>query len=170
MRSHPFRHASLGTVDAQGLPQVRRVVLREATRFPASLGFYTDVRSPKVAELRARPAASLLFWDAGRRWQVRASTSVVLHHHDDVTQRVALKAPPSALEFLTVSEAPGSAQLAPAPLRSDVLSPELAWERLVVARAAVTSLDVLQLHDDGPLRALYTWLPGGEVHGTWTVP
>ena len=38
------------------LPQARTVVLRHADAGQAVLQFYTDSRSPKVAELEARPS------------------------------------------------------------------------------------------------------------------
>ncbi len=60
---------SLATVDAAGAPQVRMVLLKHADS--RGFVFYTNLGSPKVAELRAQPAVSLCcFWPSTRR-QVR---------------------------------------------------------------------------------------------------
>jgi pyridoxamine 5'-phosphate oxidase len=60
---------SLATVDADGLPDVRMVLLKDAG--PAGFAFYSNVGSAKGRELAANPKAALLFhWKSLRR-QVR---------------------------------------------------------------------------------------------------
>jgi len=60
---------SLATVDAAGMPNVRMVLLKEAT--PAGFVFYTNTLSAKGEELAAQPKAALCFhWKSLRR-QVR---------------------------------------------------------------------------------------------------
>ncbi len=60
---------ALGTVDAQGHPQVRMVLLREVR--PTGFVFFTNYESAKGTELRAHPHAALSFhWDRLER-QVR---------------------------------------------------------------------------------------------------
>lgn len=61
---------ALATVDAEGLPNVRMVLLKGADE--AGFVFYTNVESAKGRELTANPKAALLFhWKSLRR-QVRA--------------------------------------------------------------------------------------------------
>lgn len=71
-KHHEWRTPVLATVDAQGRPQARTVVLRQADRDGATLTCFTDARSPKCAELRERPQATLLFWSPRLGWQLRA--------------------------------------------------------------------------------------------------
>ena len=71
-KHHEWRTPVLATVDTQGRPQARTVVLRQTDRDHATLTFFTDARSPKCAELRAQPQATLLFWSARLGWQLRA--------------------------------------------------------------------------------------------------
>jgi len=60
---------ALATVDASGMPDVRMVLLKEAT--PAGLVFYTNTESAKGQQLTAAPKAALCFhWKSLRR-QVR---------------------------------------------------------------------------------------------------
>ena len=60
---------SVATVDAQGLPDVRMVLLKGFDQHGAV--FYTNMESPKGQELAANPKAALLFhWKSLRR-QIR---------------------------------------------------------------------------------------------------
>ena len=65
---------SLATVDAQGRPNVRMVLLKEATR--AGFVFYTNTESAKGSELAGSPYAALCLHWKTRRKQVRARGSV----------------------------------------------------------------------------------------------
>ena len=75
-RTEPFRTPTLATVDANGQPQQRVMVLRDvdrgANRLPR-LRFHSDVRAPKCAQLSTRPACSVLFYDKVEKVQVRAN-------------------------------------------------------------------------------------------------
>jgi pyridoxamine 5'-phosphate oxidase len=65
---------ALATVDADGLPDVRMVLLKGADE--AGFVFYTNVESAKGVELAANPKAALVFhWKSLRR-QVRARGTV----------------------------------------------------------------------------------------------
>jgi len=60
---------ALATVDASGMPDVRMVLLKEAT--PSGFVFYTNTESAKGRQLAATPKAALCFhWKSLRR-QVR---------------------------------------------------------------------------------------------------
>lgn len=60
---------ALATSDAEGAPNVRMVLLKQADE--AGFVFYTNLESPKAAELRARPVAALCFYWAELKRQVR---------------------------------------------------------------------------------------------------
>lgn len=78
-RHHEWRTPVLATVDQQGVPQARTVVLRSADAGSGQLVFFTDSRSPKVAELQANPAAALVFWSRRLQWQVRVGVRAAVH-------------------------------------------------------------------------------------------
>ena len=66
---------SLATIDAQGRPNVRMVLLKEAG--PAGFVFYTNMESAKGCEIRSHAYAALcLHWKTQRK-QVRVRGSVV---------------------------------------------------------------------------------------------
>lgn len=65
---------ALATADARGVPNVRMVLLKQADA--RGFVFYTNLESPKAAELKANPAASLcFFWPMTKR-QVRVDGRV----------------------------------------------------------------------------------------------
>jgi pyridoxamine 5'-phosphate oxidase len=65
---------ALATVDAEGLPDVRMVLLKEID--PRGFVFYTNLESEKGLQLAAQPKAALLFhWKSLRR-QVRVRGAV----------------------------------------------------------------------------------------------
>lgn len=81
----PFRQPVLTTVDAGGAPHSRMLVLREIDA-QQHLIFFTDARTPKVAQLRQNPAAALLFWDPRKR--VQLSMQVEVHLVEDEARLV----------------------------------------------------------------------------------
>ena len=87
----PFRVMSLATVDREGQPQARHVVLRGVDRTVENLEFHTDIGSSKCAELQANPQAQLLFWDPDRAIQLRLHARIALRqdaHRDAQWQNV----------------------------------------------------------------------------------
>lgn len=65
---------ALATADAEGFPNVRMVLLKEATA--AGFVFFTDYRSVKGAELDANARAALCFWWGPLERQVRLRGSI----------------------------------------------------------------------------------------------
>jgi pyridoxamine 5'-phosphate oxidase len=69
----PFTIWQLATLGLDGTPQLRSIVLREADATAGSLCFHTDLRSPKLAEIRADGRVSMLAVDLERHLQLRAT-------------------------------------------------------------------------------------------------
>ena len=164
-RHHEWRLPVLASVDGQGLPQARTVVLRQADAAAGELAWNTDRRSPKAAQLRARPDAVLVFWSRRLSWQLRATLRVeVLDTGPRVEaawQRVA--AGRTAHDYLA-ADPPGTVLASgnPAPLADPAAAHHLA---VLVGR--VQALDWLELHrEEGPRRARLA--PAGA--GCWLVP
>jgi len=73
-RVHEPNAMALATATADGSPNVRMVLLKEAT--PAGFVFFTDYRSAKAEELAANARAALCFWWGPLERQVRIPGSV----------------------------------------------------------------------------------------------
>lgn len=79
-RAHnsPGNYLQLATVDAEGRPSMRTVVLRGFTR-AGEPWFFTDARSSKVEHLRRTPAVALLAWWQRTEDQFRLEGRATLH-------------------------------------------------------------------------------------------
>jgi pyridoxamine 5'-phosphate oxidase len=82
---HPFRCPAVATSGADG-PQLRTVILRAASAATRCLLFYTDARSPKVRELRQLTEMAWVFYDPGKRLQLRVWGAASLHQGDETAR------------------------------------------------------------------------------------
>jgi len=146
-RHHDWRTPVLASTGLDGFPQARTVVLRSAERAQAKLTFFTDSRSPKVAELQAQARASLLFWSKRLGWQLRVSVLATVATEgaavDAAWERV--RQSPAAGDYL--SSAPPGAPCAPEEV--GVCS----QHNLCIVSAQVLSMDWLALSKEGHRRA-----------------
>lgn len=86
---------ALSTVDADGLPDVRMVLLKDVD--PAGFVFYTNLESAKGQELAGQPKAALLFhWKSLRR-QVRVRGVVTPATAEEADAYFATRARPAQL-------------------------------------------------------------------------
>lgn len=176
-RRSPFRTPTVATIDAQGRPQARTVVLRGADLATRTLTFHTDLRSPKVASLRSRPHLAWHFYDARRKVQLRVQAEATLWtegpHADagwercsDFGKRTYAVLPgPGTPSGTPTSGLPASAaggQLTPAQ-RTE------ARANFAVVRTEVSFIDWLWLHHAGHRRCQLRWTATGWVAG-WVVP
>ena len=161
-RHHEWRTPVLATVGTDGLPEARTVVLRHADAKLASMAFYTDSRSPKVAELKATPRASLVFWSKRLSWQLRVRAHVSVHTSgpqvDEVWERV--RQSPAAGDYLAAA-APG-AILPDTSAPTDMTG---AQHHLSVVSVQVLAMDWLELARTGHRRAVLT-----ATSFEWRVP
>ncbi|MCA8901918.1 MAG: pyridoxamine 5'-phosphate oxidase [Hyphomonas sp.] len=89
---------SLATVDADGQPDVRIVLLKEVT--PAGFVFFTNMESAKGRQLAANPVAALGFhWKSLRR-QVRVRGTVSRVADKEADEYFASRAAPSRISAL----------------------------------------------------------------------
>lgn len=164
-RGHNLRVLGLATVDASGLPALRSVVLREVDAAARTLMFFTDARSPKVAQIVAQPMAQMLGWCASLSWQLRISARLeVATDGLALSSRWArLKLKPAAQDYL--SPLPPGTPLAgppgppPAPVRES-------RGHFAIVTASVLAIDWLELHREGHRRAQFE----ADGSGRWCQP
>jgi hypothetical protein len=156
---HEWRTMALGTVAGEEA-QVRSVVLREVDTSARELVFFTDARSPKVAQMGERPIGTLLCWSSRISWQLRLRVALeVATGGLKVSSRWArLKLTPAAQDYLS--------PLPPGSPVADRFEPERASRsHFAVVTARVLSTDWLELHADGHRRAHF-----GPEGARWLQP
>jgi hypothetical protein len=156
---HDWRTLTLATAD-DDRAEARLVVLREVDPAARELVFYTDARSPKVAQLRARPLGTLLAWSARLAWQLRLA--VALDIDTDGARAAArwssLKDTGAARDYLGPL-APGS------PLAGEASAGAASRGHFALVSARVQHIDWLELRADGHRRASF-----GAEGARWLQP
>ena len=157
-RSHEWRQMAVATAHAGGA-DLRTMVLREVHEHGNRLAFYTDSRSPKIAQIVACPHAALLAWSGGLGWQLRLK----VHLTAEITgPQVAarweqLRSTSAAADYLSPLP-PGAPLQGMEPQRGD-------RGHFAVLQARVLSIDWLELHPQGHRRAVF------DEHGMrWVSP
>lgn len=154
-RHHEWRTPVLASADADGLPDARTVVLRQVDAGAGQLTFYTDSRSPKVAQLQAQTSAMLVFWSARLSWQLRlrVTCSVITSGPEVEALWQGVKQSAAAGDYL--SPRPPGALLPPGSGRADAAEANVleSTHSFALLRAQVLQMDWLELSREGHRRA-----------------
>lgn len=167
---HAFSMLFLATTGLDGAPKARTVVLRRADRSAGTIGFNTDARSPKAAELAADPRATLLGYDMAAGFQVRAEGRARLLPADPAAWAAAL---PRSRICYRHGFAPGAPLEAPedgdpTPEMIDPADPSAGLADFLAVDLAVDALDALDLRAGGHRRARFLRAEGWR--GRWLAP
>lgn len=194
-RNHAYHHAVVTTMpladstgdEADRFPQSRTVVLRWADRQTRVIGCHTDVRCPKVAQVRANPATTWILYDPQSRVQLRIGGSSTIHSDDAFADERWQASALTSRRCYLAGSAPSSTVDGPDPnLPDDLLhraptEAEAAPGRVNFAALAtrIESLEVLHLTHDGHERIRFTWskqapsstaVPVHDAWGQWLLP
>ncbi len=104
---HPFRCFALGSIGLESGVGLRTVVLREVSE-NLRLTFYTDDRSPKIAEMKHNGEVSALFYHPEKRWQLRITGNAVIEENPILLEGIWENLPPNSKKDYTTATAPGS--------------------------------------------------------------
>jgi pyridoxamine 5'-phosphate oxidase len=171
-------HPIVATLDQDGCPTQRVMILRECNWPLAHLRFHTDLRSNKIAEINANNSASVLVYDEPAKSQIRLSGKLNLG-----TQSVTEEAWTASTEFARrcyMTEcAPGSDAAAPkSGLPEWIEGKKPNTEQLISARQNFATLifefdriDWLYLANIGHRRAKFmNDLKHDSWKGSWVIP
>ena len=158
-RGHGFRLMGLATV-AGDAADLRTVVLREVLTDQRTLLFFTDARSPKVAQIQAHPGATLMVWCARLGWQLRLRVQLAVE-----TSGLALSSRWARLS-LTPAAQDYMAPLPPGSPLDRVLPERASRAEFAVVSAQVQAIDWLELHSAGHRRARFD----AAGNGQWLTP
>ncbi len=174
-RRSPLHTPVVASVDADGAPDARVMVLRAAVRATMQLRFHTDARSPKCVALDGRPV-SVLGYHPGEAVQLRLSGTARIVTEGTEIGAIWANSTPFARRCYLLEAAPGTPIAEPAsglPAWVEGRKPDEA--ELVPARANfalvvvdITAVDWLHLAQGGHRRAVFAAADGW--HGEWRVP
>jgi pyridoxamine 5'-phosphate oxidase len=168
----PLHTVALATVDAQGLPQVRSVILRAFDRTSRTLRVHSDLRAGKVAELRARPTIALLAWDPGAKLQVRLTGRAQLHHGDAIARAAWAASAATSRAGYAQTLAPATRLIDPGAVPAAdpaSLDPDAGFNAFAVIHVEVDRIEALRLGRQGHRRALFM-RDGAAWSATWLAP
>lgn len=171
LRRNAFHMPALATVDADGHPQLRTVVLRAAEAATGTLRFHCDRRSAKAADLAARPRAALHGYDTASKIQIRVAGAARLHTDDAVADAAWAGSRAMSRVCYAVDPAPGTALPAGDAYAQpgDDGDPALGRPHFCAVTVTAERLDYLFLDRRGHRRA--GWVRAGEGwSGRWLAP
>lgn len=147
--AHGWRVGVLATTDGT-TAQARSIVVRDVDAARRVVVFYTDSRSPKVRQIEAFPAGTLVLWSEALGWQLRLKVHLEVQTSGlAVSSRWArLKLSPAAHDYLSPLP-PGTPVEQPLPQRGT-------REHFAIVEAHVREVDWLELHAQGHRRAAFT--------------
>lgn len=169
-----FRIAQAASVGLGGAPRVRTVVLRGVDIPARAVRFHTDIRSPKVEELRQNPAVSLIAYDREGGRQIRLEGAATLVHADEAAHGYWQSSHQRSLIYYRTPYPPGSTLSAAN--QADVTdtmreppAPDSGFENFCAVVISVHRLDWLDLAASGHRRAVFDRV-GDVWRGAWVAP
>lgn len=175
-KNTPLSIATIGTV-TNNTAQLRTVVLRKTVIPERQLHFYTDIRSAKVQQLADNPILSWLFYHPIEKIQLKAISSVKIHHQDAIALENWKEIPSYGLKTYATLQAPSTPLSQP---RNDLptfwtsekiekTQTAYTYNNFAVVVTTIKELEWLHLQRSGNQRARFTFI-NGQWDGTWIVP
>ena len=178
-RNSPAHTPTVGTVDETGAPQLRIMILRDASRVARTLRFHTDLRSIKAAQVRNNVATSVLFYDVSAKLQIRMSGQTHLLPIGDVADAAWSNSTPFARRCYMAEAAPGLPIAGPSsglpewiqgkkPDEAQLADYRPNFSTMLVE---IQSVEWLYLANAGHRRACWQWQDAQKSwQGSWLVP
>lgn len=174
-RKSPLHTPAVCSVDADGLPQARIMVLRKADAAAATLRFHTDARSPKAAQLDGKPVA-VLAYHGPEQVQLRISGTARVRTQDDVVDDLWNQSTLFARRCYLAQHAPGTPLPGPSSgLPASIEGQQPTAEQIAPARpnfalvwVEVAAIEWLHLANTGHRRAVFRAEDGWV--GAWLAP
>lgn len=166
----PFNFLQLATAGLDGAPQLRTIVLRRCDTTKVTLSFVTDMRSPKIRELRNDPRVSLVGFDPAASVQLRLSGVAAIN--DDETARLEMwqSLRERTLILFDAPHAPGTVlDDNGQPLQTGEPSDEAPYARFALVTVTLNRLEWLDLSSEPHVRCSFD-RDGAIWRGAWLAP
>lgn len=167
---HAFRNVTLATIDADGQPQARYLVLRGVMTASRVLEMHTDTRSDKWDELAVSPKVTVLAYDAPHRTQLRLTGTATRHAPGDrINDAAWARLSPWARH--TYSGGPPGVVMEWADMQVPQAPDEAGRDRFGVLTFKIAAMDWFQ-HPRGDIRrAQFDYGPDGVIiDARWIAP
>lgn len=172
-RRSAFHTPTLATLDSDGAPSARTVVLRAADASAWTLRCHTDWRSPKAAQITADDRVMFHFYDPVHKVQVRAAGTAVLHRLDAMAEAAFDASAKSAQQCYFAEPGPSTPVAEPTngwPTdAADYEDRDRGLDAFTAVVVTVNNLDWVHLDHRGHRRALFE-REGEQVSKQWLVP
>lgn len=169
-----FSMVQVATVDADGGPRARTVVIRSVDAHARQIAFHTDRRSPKVKELHADPRVTVIGYDMEAGQQVRIEGLAHLHIGD--SEALAAWGASRADTRLNYQSDLSPGEKLDDPRKGDVRpvsnrrnAKKAGFDHFCRVVIEVTKIDWLSLATDGHRRAIHHWA-GDNWDSSWVAP
>jgi pyridoxamine 5'-phosphate oxidase len=175
-RHHAF-HTPVFATELNSEANVRVVILRRFWRKPAKLAFHTHIGSPKIAEIKANPRVSWLFYNPTEKLQLRVKGLAEIHTGDELAEEQWM-----ATNFFSrrcyIGESPTTvSKTVTSGLPEHLVDREPTKEESEIGRAnftvissTISSIDCLELAVRGNRRSQFIWSENGELETKWLTP
>lgn len=172
-----FHEGYIATIN-ENSPEIRTVVLRRVLLDEEALIFHTDMRSPKVHQIRQNPYLSWLFYDDALRIQVRFKAIAEIHYQNELTQKQWEASRLESRKCYLVEPAPskqiqkvweGIPDIAHQDLTEALVSN--GYDNFAVIKTRLITCDWLFLNRKGHKRAVFSKnIVGNTWEGKWVQP
>lgn len=177
-RKHGFHLPTLCTIDDEGRPSARTVVLRKVLPDERVIICHTDVRSPKASDVRERAHTGWMFYDTGIKEQVRAQGRAEVLHEGDIADAHWAASRASSRRCYLAPHTPSAGVEEESPnLPAEFIKQNPTEEQteagranFAVIRCVVDRLEWLHIKHDGHRRAGFSWDGAGVRTETWLTP
>lgn len=166
----PFNFLQLATAGLDGAPQLRTIVLRRCDATNGTLSFITDMRSPKIREIRNDPRVSLVGFDPAASVQLRLSGVAAIS--DDEAEKLEMwqSLRERTLILFDAPHAPGTVlDDSGQPLQAGEPSNEEPYARFALITVTLNRLEWLDLSSANHVRCAFE-RQGTTWHGAWLAP
>lgn len=163
-RKHPFRFGTFVTMN-DSFPNPRTVVVRKVEQTTAEIWLYTDIRTPKIEEIRKYSKVSWHFYHPKQQIQLRIYGITTILHNEAITNEIWQNLPDYGKSDYLTRQAPGSLKVSDSKRLLSVNNSD----NFCVVVTKIQKIDWLQLSRNGHQRAAFE-LQNGDWNSHWLVP
>ena len=174
---HPFHICCLSTINPEGFPEARFLVLRAVNLKSKNFLFHTDLRSNKINSIKLNPNAEGVFYDKESKIQLRIPVKIEIHSQNEISLKQWSLLPKYSKLCYANHYAPGDVLQDPADnnINYSQISDkegllESGYINFCVLVCHFNRIEYLYLSAQGHIRALISWSDNDEMSLKYLAP